>query len=109
MVRSFSGSQAPNTQVKFDAGCSSDDRTPDSGLGFEWDFGGDGTYDATGPTARHRFGTAGTYGVTLRVTDGDGQRSTLEKPITVRQDDDDVDDDGPEYGGGPGDDDGGDD
>jgi subtilisin family serine protease len=100
-----------NTQVKFDAGCSSDDNTQDSALGFEWDFQSDGIVDATGIKPRHRFGAAGTYKVTLRVTDGDGLRSTFEKQITVKHDDDDDDDDGPEHGGGDDDhdDDGGDD
>ena len=98
-----------NTQVKFDASCSSDDRTSASQLGYEWDFQSDGTVDATGVKPRHVFGAAGTYRVTLRVSDGDGQKGTVEKQILVRHDDDGVDDDGPEYGGGNGDDDGGDD
>jgi subtilisin family serine protease len=100
-----------NTQVKFDGSCSSDDQASDSELGYEWDFQSDGTYDATGMKPRHRFGAAGTYKVTLRVTDGDGLSNTVEKSITVKQDDDDEDDDGPEYGGGgdDDDDDGGDD
>jgi subtilisin family serine protease len=98
-----------NTNVKFDASCSSDDRTSDANLGFEWDFQSDGIVDATGIEPRHRFGAAGTYQVTLRVTDGDGLRSTVDKLITVKHDDDDDDDDGPEHGGGDDDDDGGDD
>lgn len=99
-----------NTQVKFDGSCSSDDGTPDSGLGFEWDFQSDGTVDATGMKPRYRFGAAGTYKVTLRVRDADGLSSTVEKQITVKHDDDDDDDDGPEHGGDDDDDDdGGDD
>lgn len=98
-----------NTNVKFDGTCSSDQQTPDSGLRFEWDFQDDGTIDATGITVKHRYGAAGTYTATLRVTDADGKSNTTSKQITVRTDDDDRDHDGPEYGGDAGDDDGGDD
>ncbi len=77
---------------------------------FEWDFTSDGTYDATGIKVKHRFGAAGTYTVTLRVTDPAGNSNTTSKQIKVKHDDDDDDDDGPEHGGGDDDDDdGGDD
>ena len=36
---------------------------------WEWDFDGDGTYDATGPLVDHKFGVNGVYDVQLRVTD----------------------------------------
>jgi len=99
-----------NTRVEFDATCSSDEQSPDSQLVFEWDFRSDGTYDATGIKVKHRFGAAGTYTVTLRVTDPGGLANTTTKQITVKHDDDDDDDDGPEHGGGDDDDDdGGDD
>jgi hypothetical protein len=62
-----------------------------------------------GMNSRHRFGSAGTFTVTLRVTDPGGLSNVTSKQITVRHDDDDDDDDGPEHGGGGGDDDGGDD
>jgi hypothetical protein len=97
-----------NTQVKFDAACTTDEQSPDSQLVFEWDFRSDETYDATGMNVRHRFGAAGTFTVTLRVTDPGGLSNVTSKQITVRPDDDDVDDDGPEHGGAA-DDDGGDD
>jgi subtilisin family serine protease len=97
-----------NTQVKFDASCTTDEQSPDSELVFEWDFRSDGTYDATGMNVRHRFNAAGTFTVTLRVTDPGGLSNVTSKPITVKHDDDDDDDDGPEHGGGD-DDDGGDD
>jgi len=61
-----------NTNIQFDGSCSSDDRTPDSLLGFEWDFQSDGIVDANGIEPRHRYGAAGTFTVTLRVTDEDG-------------------------------------
>jgi subtilisin family serine protease len=99
-----------NTQVKFDAGCTTDEQSPDSALVFQWDFTSDGTYDATGITVKHRFGAAGTYTVTLLVTDPAGNANTTSKEIKVKHDDDDEDDDGPEHGGGDDDDDdGGDD
>jgi subtilisin family serine protease len=100
-----------NTQVKFDGSCTTDEQSADSELVFEWDFTSDGTYDATGIKPRHRFGAAGTYTVTLRVTDPNGNANSVSKQITVKHDDDDDDDDGPEHGGGGGDDDddGGDD
>jgi subtilisin family serine protease len=98
-----------NTQVKFDASCTTDEQSPDSQLVFEWDFRSDGTYDATGIKVKHRFGAAGTYTVTLRVTDPGGLSNVTSKQITVKHDDDDDDDDGPEHGGGGDDDDGGDD
>ncbi len=94
-----------NTQVKFDGSCSSDEQSPDSQLVFQWDFTSDGTYDATGIKVKHRFGAAGTYTVTLRVTDPSGNANTTTKQIVVKHDDDDDDDDGPEHGGGDDDDD----
>jgi chitodextrinase len=99
-----------NTKVELDASCSSDEQSPDSQLLFEWDFTSDGTYDATGIRVKHRFGAAGTYTVTLRVTDPSGNANMTSKQLVVKHDDDDEDDDGPEHGGGDDDDDdGGDD
>ena len=98
-----------NTNVKFDASCSSDEQSPDSQLVFEWDFRRRHD-DATGINVKHRFGAAGMYTVTLRVTDPAGNSNTTSKEIKVKHDDDDDDDDGPEHGGGDDDDDdGGDD
>ena len=64
----------PSTQrpVAFDAGQSSD---PDgSVVGYAWNFG-DGLY-GSGATPTHQFAAAGTYTVTLIVTDSNGQSST---------------------------------
>ena len=94
-----------NTNVKFDGSCSSDEQSPDSQLVFQWDFQSDGTPDATGMKVKHRFGAAGTYTVTLRVTDPAGNSNTTAKQVKVKHDDDDEDDDGPEHGGGDDDDD----
>jgi hypothetical protein len=43
---------------------------------YEWDFDGDGTYDATGAIISHAYPMPGNYTVTLRVTDNDGYTDT---------------------------------
>jgi PKD repeat protein len=47
-----------------------------------WDFNGDGTADATGPTASHTFDSPGTYQAALTVT-GIGGTNTMTQTITV--------------------------
>lgn len=49
---------------------------------YEWSFGDGGT--ATGTTASHAFNKAGTYTVTLNVTDSNGQRSSASVQIVVK-------------------------
>jgi PKD repeat protein len=49
----------------------------------EWDWSGDGTYDATGATASHAFTTPGTYTVGQRVTDNSGGTATTTKSVAV--------------------------
>jgi large repetitive protein len=87
-----SGAQAPNQaptaafttsvdklKVSLDAGDSADsDGTVAS---YAWSFQGGGS--ATGETATHTFASAGTYNVTLVVTDDDGATATLTKQVTV--------------------------
>jgi PKD repeat protein len=46
-----------------------------------WDFG-DGTF-GSGATTSHTYGTAGTYNVTLTVTDNGGLTTFITKPVTV--------------------------
>lgn len=49
--------------------------------GYAWDYG-DGTND-TGKTPAHTYEAAGTYSVTLVVTDDDGATGTVTKDVTV--------------------------
>ena len=48
-------------------------------VGLAWDYG-DGT---TGTSATHTYAAAGTYNVTLQVTDDDGAQDDITHPVTV--------------------------
>lgn len=50
---------------------------------FAWDFDGDGAIDSTLPIAEHRFDAAGTYPVSLTVTDNEGNTDTVEVQVDV--------------------------
>jgi len=63
--------------ARFDAGTSSD--ADGTVTGYAWDFG-DGT-TGTGRTAAHTYGAAGTYAVTLTVTDDQG--ATAKRTVSV--------------------------
>jgi PKD repeat protein len=71
---------APLT-VQFNGSGSSD---PDGDpLTYSWDLNGDGTYgDSTAISPSFTYSTAGTYTVTLKVTDSHGA-STVSAPITI--------------------------
>jgi plastocyanin len=67
--------------VRFDASQSFD---PDGQIvKYEWDFESDGTIDAQGVRVEHIFSQAGTFTVTLTVTDNEGETGTTRKTITV--------------------------
>jgi PKD repeat protein len=65
--------------VSFDANASTSPNGPIAA--YSWSFG-DGA-SATGATASHPFARAGTYTVTLRVTDSTSSSSTTTKRVTV--------------------------
>ena len=76
----ISGSGVPLT-VEFDGSASTD---PEGGaLTYEWDFTGDGTFDATGVEATHTYTELGSYTARLRVTDPEGRRSLTSTTISV--------------------------
>lgn len=63
-------------RVTFSGTGSTDDQTPGD-LDYAWDFGdGGSTKDASGPVVKHAFDEAGTYDVTLLVTDPSGATDT---------------------------------
>ncbi|MCB1217191.1 PQQ-binding-like beta-propeller repeat protein [bacterium] len=69
--------------VNFDASASSD---PDGEiLLHEWDFDGDGSFDAYGPApqAQHVYPLRGTYTARLRVTDNDGLQAEASLQLTL--------------------------
>ncbi len=75
-----SSSTAPLT-VSFDATASTD---PDGdALTYEWDFTGDGTFDATGATTSHTYTELGAYTARLRVSDGKGKFALTSRVISV--------------------------
>lgn len=68
-----------NQQVQFDASSSFD---PDGVIvDYSWNYG-DGEIE-TGVVQQHDFAAAGTYLVTLTVTDNQGKRASLTKAVTV--------------------------
>ncbi len=76
-ITAIPSSPASGETVSFGAGAS--DGTPP--LSYAWNFGDGGTSSSGGPT--HAYGSAGTYTVTLVITDALGQRVTAHDTITV--------------------------
>ncbi|GAA3833560.1 PQQ-dependent sugar dehydrogenase [Amycolatopsis tucumanensis] len=80
MTATPSSGQAPLT-VAFDGSASSD---PEGGaLTYEWDFDGDGTFDATGPQATHTYTENGQVEARLRVTDPAGKHGLTSEQVTT--------------------------
>lgn len=69
--------------VEFDGSQSFDQETATSDLFYEWDFDGDGTYDATGQTAMHVYTATGTFNAKLRVTDDDPLKPMNDTDVIV--------------------------
>jgi glucose/arabinose dehydrogenase len=76
----ISSSSAPLT-VQFDG---SDSVDPEgAALTYEWDFDGNGTFDATGAEASFTYSELGRYTARLRVTDPEGRRGLTSTSISV--------------------------
>ena len=69
----------PGSWVQFDASTSSD--SDGSIAGYAWNFGDGST--ATNSAVWHQFNTAGSYLVTLVVTDDDGATDTVSQTVVV--------------------------
>lgn len=53
-------------------------------VAYAWDFDDDGKADATGVTAQTSFPTAGSYDVTLTITDNDGNSDSITYAVDVK-------------------------
>jgi PKD repeat protein len=74
-------SPRPGQWVQFDASASSD---PDGVIvSYQWDFDGDGVFDASGQVVYYRFSVGGSYPVTLQVTDDQGATGRQTKTVAV--------------------------
>lgn len=71
------------------SGTANEPGMPESASTFSWDFG-DGT-NGTGKTVSHTYAAAGTYQVTLTVTDDLGNTATATQTVSVYEPDDDAD------------------
>ncbi|MWV31754.1 PQQ-dependent sugar dehydrogenase [Rathayibacter iranicus] len=76
----LSASQTP-LEVTFDAKASTDPEG--DALTYDWDFDGDGTFDATGVTAKKTYTELGQFTARLRVTDAKGKFSLTSRVISV--------------------------
>jgi M6 family metalloprotease-like protein len=73
---------AVGEEITFDGSGSSDDRQAPNELTYAWDFD-DGTPDGVGQVVHHAFAAAGSYDVTLTVTDANGASDTDTVTVTI--------------------------
>jgi PKD repeat protein len=73
----------PGSAVSLSGATSTDD--DGTIVRYRWDFTGDGVYDrsTTSPAATWTWGSAGTYPVTLTVTDSSGLTASTTISVTV--------------------------
>lgn len=76
----LSASETP-LEVTFDASGSSDPEG--DALTYDWDFTGDGTFDASGVSVKHTYTELGQFTARLRVTDAKGKFSLTSRVISV--------------------------
>ncbi|QLQ11722.1 MAG: PKD domain-containing protein [Nocardioidaceae bacterium] len=80
-ARTRIGFTADGLSVNFDASSSSGGNTPITG--YTWNFGDGAT--ASGVAPQHTYDEAGTYPVTLEVTNGAGRTAELTQTVTVAE------------------------
>jgi len=74
------GCHALPHQCSFDA---SDSRSTTAIVSYKWDWGNGRSETHTGPTARNTWASAGTYLVTLTVTDAAGLTDSVQQSVDV--------------------------
>ncbi|WP_433208538.1 PQQ-dependent sugar dehydrogenase [Dactylosporangium sp. CS-047395] len=86
-IASFTATPTSGTTplaVTFNASASTDQDVADQNqLTYQWDFDGNGTFDATGVTASHTYTSDGGYSAQLKVSDPLGASDTSSVTITA--------------------------
>lgn len=77
-----------NNEIETSESISFDGSSSSASLGsvieqYQWDFDGDGNYDASGVTTSHTYNIPGIYEAELKVTDDWGEIDTTTRTITV--------------------------
>lgn len=70
-----------NEEISFDASTSTD--SDGTITNYSWDWTNDGSYDDYGETQTHTYTEIGTYNITLRVQDDEGQTDSQTQEITI--------------------------